>query len=45
MNVRFLEAFVWVVKLGSFKADTLPVESLAMNRAKAQMIFDRAGYR
>ena len=32
-------------KLGSFKADTLPVESLAMNRAKAQMIFDRAGYR
>ena len=32
-------------KLGSFKADTLPVGSLAMYRAKAQMIFDRAGYR
>ena len=32
-------------KLGKFKADTLPVESLAMNRVKAQIIFDRAGYR
>lgn len=32
-------------KLGAFKADTLPVGSLAMYRAKAQMIFDRAGYR
>jgi iron(III) transport system substrate-binding protein len=32
-------------KLGKFKADTLPVGSLAMYRAKAQMIFDRAGYR
>jgi iron(III) transport system substrate-binding protein len=31
--------------LGKFKADTLPVGSLAMYRAKAQMIFDRAGYR
>ena len=32
-------------KLGKFKADTLPVGSLAMYRAKAQVIFDRAGYR
>lgn len=32
-------------KLGPFKADTLPVGSLGMYRAKAQMIFDRAGYR
>ena len=32
-------------KLGKFKADTLAVGSLAMYRAKAQMIFDRAGYR
>ena len=32
-------------KLGAFKADTLPVGSLAMYRAKSQMIFDRAGYR
>ena len=32
-------------KLGKFKTDTLPVDSLAMNRVKAQMIFDRAGYR
>ena len=32
-------------KLGPFKADPLPVGSLAMYRAKAQMIFDRAGYR
>lgn len=31
--------------LGKFKADPLPVGSLAMYRAKAQMIFDRAGYR
>ena len=31
--------------LGKFKADTLPVGSLAMHRAKAQVIFDRAGYR
>ncbi|HPT51031.1 MAG TPA: extracellular solute-binding protein [Accumulibacter sp.] len=30
---------------GKFKADTLPVGSLAMYRAKAQIIFDRAGYR
>jgi len=31
--------------LGKFKADNLPVGSLAMYRAKAQVIFDRAGYR
>jgi iron(III) transport system substrate-binding protein len=31
--------------LGKFKADNLPVASLAMYRSKAQMIFDRAGYR
>jgi iron(III) transport system substrate-binding protein len=31
--------------LGKFKADPLPVGSLAMYRAKAQVIFDRAGYR
>jgi iron(III) transport system substrate-binding protein len=31
--------------LGKFKADTLPVGSLAMYRSKAQIIFDRAGYR
>jgi iron(III) transport system substrate-binding protein len=31
--------------LGKFRADTLPVGSLAMYRAKAQMIFDRSGYR
>lgn len=31
--------------LGKFKADTLPVGSLGMYRAKAQMIFDRAGFR
>jgi len=32
-------------KMGKFKADALPVDSLGMYRAKAQMIFDRAGYR
>ena len=32
-------------KLGTFKADKLPVGSLAMYRSKAQIIFDRAGYR
>lgn len=32
-------------KLGAFKADTLPVGSLGMYRAKAQVIFDRVGYR
>ena len=32
-------------KLGPFKADTLPVGRLAMYRAKAQIIFDRTGYR
>lgn len=31
--------------LGKFKADSLPVGSLSMYRTKAQMIFDRAGYR
>ncbi len=31
--------------LGKFKADPLPVGTLAMYRAKAQVIFDRAGYR
>jgi iron(III) transport system substrate-binding protein len=31
--------------LGTFKADPLPVGSLAMYRAKAQMIFDQVGYR
>ncbi len=31
--------------LGKFKADALPVGSLAMYRAKAQVIFDRAAYR
>ncbi len=32
-------------KLGKFKADSLPVGSLGMYRAKAQMIFDRVGFR
>jgi iron(III) transport system substrate-binding protein len=32
-------------KLGQFKADALPVKNLAMYRAKAQMIYDRAGYK
>ena len=32
-------------KLGPFKADALPVSNLAMYRAKAQMIYDRAGYK
>lgn len=31
--------------LGKFKADPLPVSSLAMYRAKAQIIFDQVGYR
>lgn len=31
--------------LGKFKADPLPVGSLAMYRSKAQVIFDRVGYR
>ena len=31
--------------LGPFKADALPVKNLAMYRAKAQMIYDRAGYK
>lgn len=32
-------------KLGKFKADTLPVNSLAMYQVKAQMIFDRVGFK
>lgn len=32
-------------KLGAFKADKLPVNSLAMYQVKAQMIFDRAGFK
>ena len=31
--------------LGKFKADNLPVKNLAMYQVKAQMIFDRAGYK
>ncbi|MFC5302835.1 Fe(3+) ABC transporter substrate-binding protein [Azospira restricta] len=31
--------------LGPFKADTLPVGNLAMYAVKAQVIFDKAGYR
>ena len=31
--------------LGKFKADKLPVKNLAMFQAKAQMIFDRAGFK
>ena len=31
--------------LGKFKADKLPVKNLAMYQAKAQMIFDRAGFK
>jgi iron(III) transport system substrate-binding protein len=31
--------------LGKFKADRLPVKNLAMYQAKAQIIFDRAGYK
>ncbi len=34
-----------LTKLGNFKADTLPVNSLAMYQVKAQMIFDRAGFK
>ena len=34
-----------LAQLGKFKADTLPVGALAMYRAKAQMIYDRAGFR
>jgi iron(III) transport system substrate-binding protein len=34
-----------LAKLGSFKADTLPVNNLAMYQAKAQIIFDRAGFK
>ncbi len=31
--------------LGKFKADKLPVKNLAMHQAKAQMIFDRVGFK
>jgi iron(III) transport system substrate-binding protein len=31
--------------LGTFKADSLPVKNLAMYQIKAQMIFDRAGFK
>ena len=31
--------------LGKFKADTLPVKQLEMYQVKAQMIYDRAGYK
>ena len=31
--------------LGKFKADKLPVKNLAMYQAKAQMIFDRSGFK
>ncbi|HOY00870.1 Fe(3+) ABC transporter substrate-binding protein [Zoogloea sp.] len=31
--------------LGKFKADALPVRNLAMYQVKAQMIYDRTGYR
>ena len=31
--------------LGKFKTDKLPVKNLAMYQAKAQMIFDRAGFK
>ncbi|HJV94252.1 MAG TPA: Fe(3+) ABC transporter substrate-binding protein, partial [Azonexus sp.] len=31
--------------LGKFKADKLPVKNLAMYSAKAQIIFDRAGFK
>ncbi|KAB2923582.1 MAG: Fe(3+) ABC transporter substrate-binding protein [Dechloromonas sp.] len=34
-----------LTKLGKFKADTLPVNNLAMYQAKAQIIFDRAGFK
>ncbi|HNJ75875.1 MAG TPA: extracellular solute-binding protein, partial [Azospira sp.] len=32
-------------RMGSFKADPLPVGNLAMYVVKAQVIFDKAGYR
>lgn len=32
-------------KLGNFKADKLPVKNLAMYQAKAQILFDRAGFK
>lgn len=32
-------------KLGKFKADALPVNNLAMYQTKAQIIFDRAGFK
>ena len=32
-------------RMGGFKADPLPVGNLAMYAVKAQVIFDKAGYR
>lgn len=34
-----------LASLGKFKADTIPVNNLAMYQAKAQIIFDRAGFK
>lgn len=34
-----------LTRLGKFKADSLPVNSLAMYQVKAQMIFDRVGFK
>jgi iron(III) transport system substrate-binding protein len=34
-----------LAKLGTFKADALPVGNLQMYATKAQVIFDKAGYR
>ena len=34
-----------LAKLGKFKADQLPVNNLAMYQSKAQIIFDRAGFK
>ena len=31
--------------MGAFRADTLPVTQLARNAARAQKVFDRAGWR
>ena len=42
-----LVAICWYGKdfYQEWKADSLPVRNLAMYQIKAQMIFDRAGYR
>ena len=34
-----------LTQLGKFKADKMPVKNLAMYQAKAQIIFDRAGFK